>query len=253
MTDLAGRKFIKARWFRSGRSKSIRMIVIHSAEGAKTADALGNYFATTDRQASSHVGYGQDGSAAQYVHDEDTAYCAKNANADGWHVELCGFHYWNRAEWLAHRPMLNEAAKDCAKIAKAHHIPTVWLTADGVARGTAAGFTTHRVVSKAFPSTGHSDPGPDFPLDVFMSLVIHHMNPKDWRADGHSHPLLREGAKGREVTHLQTLLNRHGAHLRADGVFGSMTTSAVKAYQRSQHIGTDGVVGSVTWQHLHTA
>lgn len=252
MTDISGLPFIEAAHYTKGRPAPIKWIVLHSAEGAKTAAALGRYFQETARAASSHIGVGQDGKAAQYVHDGDTAYAAKNANAVGWQVELCGFADWNRSEWLAHRPMLDAAARLVAKACQAFKVRATWLTAADLEAGH-SGLVTHRTVSQWKPSTGHTDPGRDFPFDVFLALVKNHLAPADWRGDGYTHPTLKEGASGREVIHLQTLLNRHAAHLKVDGKFGPATTSAVKAYQRSMHIGMDGVVGPMTWKNLHTA
>jgi N-acetyl-anhydromuramyl-L-alanine amidase AmpD len=252
MTDINALPFIPAAHYTRGRTKPLLWVVLHSAEGARLASELGNYFHTTTRSASSHIGVGQDGKAAQYVHDNDTAYAAVNANNQGWHVELCGFAHWTRTEWLAHRAMLDTAAACVAKICQAYHIRAAWLTPADLEAGH-SGLTTHRTVSAWKPSTGHTDPGPDFPLDVFLALVQHHLAPADWHKDGYTHPTLKEGASGREVIHLQTLLNRHGAHLAADGKFGAMTTSAVKSFQRLVHVAVDGVVGPNTWLHLHTA
>ncbi|CAL9351575.1 hypothetical protein SUDANB105_00481 [Streptomyces sp. enrichment culture] len=63
-------------------------------------------------------------------------------------------------------------------------------------------------------------------------------------------PLLRAGDQGVEVTALQHLLVERGRRLALDGVFGSATTEAVKAYQRAQRLPADGVVGSATWSKL---
>jgi peptidoglycan hydrolase-like protein with peptidoglycan-binding domain len=49
---------------------------------------------------------------------------------------------------------------------------------------------------------------------------------------------------------LQALLNRHGAKLVVDGIFGPLTEAAVKAFQKSHLIPADGIVGRLTWSKL---
>ncbi|MER8266154.1 peptidoglycan-binding protein [Streptomyces griseus] len=61
---------------------------------------------------------------------------------------------------------------------------------------------------------------------------------------------LRQGASGSPVRALQTALNRRGARLAVDGGFGSVTTSAVRAYQSGNRLVTDGEAGPVTWRAL---
>lgn len=56
--------------------------------------------------------------------------------------------------------------------------------------------------------------------------------------------------QGEDVTLCQTLLNKHGATLETDGIFGTATDEAVKAFQTAQGLTSDGVVGSNTWNAL---
>lgn len=68
--------------------------------------------------------------------------------------------------------------------------------------------------------------------------------------------VLRRGATGEPVTALQTYLNRISdvytmiPKLVVDGVFGTATESAVRAYQQLFEIPNSGVVGSVTWNSI---
>lgn len=64
-------------------------------------------------------------------------------------------------------------------------------------------------------------------------------------------PVLRKGATGGYVKTLQILLNKYAkAGLAEDGVFGSKTLVAVKAYQKSRKLSADGVVGGLTWAQI---
>lgn len=65
-------------------------------------------------------------------------------------------------------------------------------------------------------------------------------------------PMLRKGAMGADVGHLQTALNAAGASPRlvADNDFGAKTEAAVKAFQRTRRLVVDGIVGPYTWAAL---
>ena len=66
-------------------------------------------------------------------------------------------------------------------------------------------------------------------------------------------PLLASGASGAEVAALQQALSIYSSEDPAtnpgaiDGSFGSMTESAVRAYQGDRGVAVDGVVGDDTW------
>jgi peptidoglycan hydrolase-like protein with peptidoglycan-binding domain len=55
---------------------------------------------------------------------------------------------------------------------------------------------------------------------------------------------------GLNVGVLQALLNRNGAKLVVDGIFGPLTEAAVKIFQKSHLIPADGIVGPLTWSKL---
>ena len=53
---------------------------------------------------------------------------------------------------------------------------------------------------------------------------------------------LRHGDRSQAVLMLQKNLNKHGANLYPDGVFGDDTESAVRAYQLNVGLVVDGAV-----------
>ena len=61
---------------------------------------------------------------------------------------------------------------------------------------------------------------------------------------------MQSGATGFRVTAIQHLLRARGQSLTADGVYGSVTVSKVKAFQSSRSLLADGVVGPKTWAAL---
>lgn len=62
---------------------------------------------------------------------------------------------------------------------------------------------------------------------------------------------LRNGSRGTQVKILQWLLNENGFDAgKADGIFGSNTEKALKAYQRQKRLSVDGICGKNTWAKL---
>ncbi|MHC1694310.1 MAG: peptidoglycan-binding protein [Eubacteriales bacterium] len=63
---------------------------------------------------------------------------------------------------------------------------------------------------------------------------------------------VRRGSGGNAVKALQTLLrDKYSAGTAVDGVFGSGTESAVKAFQSKTGLTSDGIVGPATWRKLY--
>ncbi|MDQ5901558.1 MAG: hypothetical protein QG580_273 [Patescibacteria group bacterium] len=59
--------------------------------------------------------------------------------------------------------------------------------------------------------------------------------------------LMKKGSKFGEVSLLQSFLNKNGFNSGVvDGLFGSITDSAVKAFQKSNSLVSDGIVGPIT-------
>lgn len=64
--------------------------------------------------------------------------------------------------------------------------------------------------------------------------------------------LIRKGSKGDLVTVLQKLLSSRTNYFGGawDGIFGSVTETAVKRYQNEKGLSVDGIVGKNTWKSL---
>jgi hypothetical protein len=63
------------------------------------------------------------------------------------------------------------------------------------------------------------------------------------------HPI-SYGSTGTSVKLIQAALNRYGAHLVVDGIFGPLTRAAVIRFQRAHGLEADGIVGPITWRAL---
>lgn len=62
---------------------------------------------------------------------------------------------------------------------------------------------------------------------------------------------VKNGSKGAQVKSVQILLNgKIGAGLSADGIAGSKTVAAIKAFQKANGLSADGICGKNTWSKL---
>lgn len=73
----------------------------------------------------------------------------------------------------------------------------------------------------------------------------------DWnKVDENPYPepitIMKEGRSGANVKWLQWELNRHGANLKIDGVFGPKTKLSVLLFQKDHGLTQDGIVGDKT-------
>lgn len=67
------------------------------------------------------------------------------------------------------------------------------------------------------------------------------------------YPILRQGARGTYVSFLQRLLESNTVPVGTiDGIFGSGTNRAVRAFQQANNLVVDGIVGNNTWNALIT-
>ena len=99
---------------RSGRS--IEAITIHHMAGRLTAEQCGRIFQAKGRYGSSHYGVGYDGSIANYVDEEDTAWTNSNwdSNCKSVTIETSD----NDNSWYVNDITLNALIKLVADIAK---------------------------------------------------------------------------------------------------------------------------------------
>lgn len=103
---------------RSGRN--IEAITIHHMAGRLTAEQCGRIFQTKGRYGSSHYGVGYDGSIANYVDEEDTAWTNSNwdSNCKSVTIETSD----NDNSWYVNDITLNALIKLVADIAKRRNL-----------------------------------------------------------------------------------------------------------------------------------
>jgi hypothetical protein len=137
----------------------VRLVIVHTAEGALTYQALGNYFASGSAGVSSHVGIDDTpGRIGEYVKRPDKAWTAGDANPIAIQAELCGFASWGPDDWADHPAMLDNLARWIAEECKHYGIPIRKLSS--AQAGWDAGVCGHVDVSGP---GGHWDPGENLP------------------------------------------------------------------------------------------
>ena len=246
-------RFIQARNFTAAGRTAIDLIVLHTMEAPQkgsTAENVANWFAGASApQASAHYCI-DNNSIVQCVRDRDVAWHAPGANHDGLGFEHAGFARFSAAEWANdyNQAMLARSATLAAEKCDEYGIPAVWLSPAELRAGK-RGLTSHNNVSQAWHRSTHTDPGPNFPVPQYLSLVKARLGKPATGAERRElPPTLRKGAQGWQVKRLQRLLAAHGFDPGpVDGAFGPGTAVAVKAFQTKAHLTPDGIVGPRTW------
>jgi N-acetyl-anhydromuramyl-L-alanine amidase AmpD len=174
-----GVKWHAAKRYKAADRRAIDWIVIHTAqtpEHALGAERLGQYFATLPdgRVVSAHYTVDSN-STVQHVREKDIAFTARSpANERGIHIELTGMAEQDAPAWsdAYSSAMLQLAAKLVADIAARWDVPVAFVDGPGLLAGR-RGITTHAAISASIGlgSTDHYDPGPSFPMALFLSYV----------------------------------------------------------------------------------
>lgn len=84
-----------------------------------------------------------------------------------------------------------------------------------------------------------------------MAVATHQIAPQQFMqkclAFSTSLPRVLMGSRGEAVRKWQTLMQKMGAKVQADGLFGATTQAATMAFQRKSNLPADGIVGPKTW------
>lgn len=237
--------FVQARHFTPTNGRQIDLLVVHAMQAPErsiTAESCANYFSHTERRASTHYCIDND-SVVRGVHDKDVAWAAPGANHNGIQLEHAGYSEQDAAQWNDpySRSMLRLSSKLAAALCERHGIPVEYVDREGLKRGE-RGITTHNEVSKAFRRSDHWDPGPNFPMGTYLSLIREelggdraHLPDPAPRPDlpAPSPALENVGLSGQRVREIQDFLNDAGCDAGpVDGLYGPRTKSAVACWQR---------------------
>lgn len=176
--------FVPAKWYTdlSGRAaRIVRVVVIHDMEYPEkltAAEDVARYFQNplSDTKqpvkASAHICVDPD-SVVQCVHDHDIAYAAPGCNSDGIQIELAGYGRQTREQWLDEysNGVLQKAGDAAAQYCLKYNLPPVHLT-NYELQNKGRGIIGHYQASVVYKGSDHTDPGPQFPWDVFIGIVV---------------------------------------------------------------------------------
>ncbi|HEY1437350.1 MAG TPA: N-acetylmuramoyl-L-alanine amidase [Casimicrobiaceae bacterium] len=148
---------------------AVRLVVLHTAEGALTYQSLGNFFASSSAGVSSQVGIDDTpNTVGEYVSRSNKSWTQGNFNPASTSAELCAFSAWDRAEWDRHPTMLDNTAKWVAEECAHFGIPITRLN-PSQAQGSGRGVCMHVDLGSA--GGGHWDCGDHFPLDRVLDAA----------------------------------------------------------------------------------
>ncbi len=174
-------KFVQAKWYTpvpDSTPRKIRVVCVHDMEfweRPDSAEAIANDFATrpASQKSSAHLCV-DNNSVVQCVRDRDVAWSAPNANHDGLHIELAGYKSQTAEQWrdVYSIAVLALGADAAALYCIKYSLPVRRLTVAQVKDGKSKGICGHDDVTRAFKNpTGHMDPGPSFPWDLYLAMV----------------------------------------------------------------------------------
>jgi N-acetyl-anhydromuramyl-L-alanine amidase AmpD len=176
-------QFIQAKNWTVARRTVCNWIVIHATQGAerpRQSIASANRFAGIGEpapDASCH--YIVDPTmAVQCVREEDVAWHCKGANKFGLGIEHCGRIEQTPGQWAdeGSESELRQSAVIAAAMCVRWSIPAVRLFPIDIVQGR-RGIAGHIDFVEAFKTIGgHRDPGPNFPWDHYIQLVVMAIN-----------------------------------------------------------------------------
>lgn len=216
---------------------SIDRIYLHTNEGPQgegAAQALANYLTTID--GGYHV----------IVDDRTTVRCAGDdqivwgEGGDNTHaLAICMIGYSATTDWTSSysQEMVERAAQQVALWCHAYQVPAFHVPA-----GTAGHAPTERGIAEHADdhdpaSQGHTDPGPNFPIDAFVARVQQILAPPvDWPAVARlvawearvAAAGLRFGAHGPDVQTMNDLLVHRGYEHTSGDRYGIRAAAAVR-------------------------
>lgn len=251
--------------YSSRNPDGVRLIVVHTAEGARDISSLGAWFSNPANEVSSHAGADDSGPGriGVFVKRTDCAWTQAGANGVSVSLELCGFAAWDAAEWDRHPAMLENCAAWIAEESAAFGVPIVKLS-PAEAQGGATGVCAHSDLGSW--GGNHGDPGAGFPWARVLELAGGSAAPSPPSGPTPAPPSssappfpgvnLVNYTEGHGAAQWQAQMIARGWDLGpsgADDGYGDYCEMACRAFQSEATAegydpgGIDGIVGPKTW------
>lgn len=182
-------KVIPAAHFSVGRGGTKpTLIVMHTAETSEvnnSAEGTAGWFAggAGGRPSSTHYAVDIDG-VIQMVKEKDRAFGAPQLNYCGIHIEQAGKAAQGPAQWgdgYSMKMLRNQVIPLVADICRRRGIPPVFKRMEDFLKGDFLGISTHAESTRycrklGKPTSGHTDPGKDYPMQMLLDGVAKELN-----------------------------------------------------------------------------
>lgn len=215
--------------YNGGPIQGPRQIIIHSVESPMTPgigySLMTGYWQSAGNQTSVHG----------IADPADFTYGVPE-NLQAWHVggscnqtalgyEHAGRAAFSAADWITPDgvKMLNNSARELAKVAARHGIPLRWLSIAQLAANE-MGFATHNDCRLAGRDSTHTDPGPNFPYKLYLQLLQQWTSGAPVKPSGTPNPqaaAVQVGGAAPEDDDMQLFFTYSEVTPRADGTYGS--------------------------------
>lgn len=267
------------------RQFPITRISIHCVVGQCYIETLGNIFKSTSIEASSNYGIGRDGQIGLFVDEKNRSWCTSSWDNDNRAVtiEVASDTYDPyRVNDAAYKSLIKLVADICKRNGKSK---VIWFgdknkTLNYTPASNEMVLTVHRwFANKSCPGDYLYNLHPQIAKEVNAILAgggssssgsgSSSSSSSSSNQNGSSNGgtktvtltfnyLAQSGytSTGEQVKTLQRLMNAlsfRGADnksLAIDGIFGTNTSYAVKAFQKAKGLTADGIVGPATWKAL---
>ena len=223
----------------SPRTAKITKITIHHFAGVGSAEMVGGIFISPARNASSTYAVDKDARVGQYVDESRRAWTSSNGANDNAAITIEVSNSSMGGNWPVDDKVLKKTIELCIDICKRNGIPK--LTYNNLTTGS---LTRHNM----FANTNCPGPYLQSKFPYIVSEVNKGLN--GTVVTTVKKPVLKKGNKGAAVKKLQKKLNKKGAKLTVDGVFGNLTYKAVRKFQKKNKLKVTGIVRAATWKKL---
>jgi hypothetical protein len=253
----------------------VRLIVLHTTEGATTIQSLANHICKPGTPASYHCAADNHAQnrVAEYVKRNHSAYGQASANSVSVCCAACtpsgGANSWSRSYWLDRQGwLLDSMAGWVAEEARAYGIPIVRLSASQ-AQGSGRGVCGHADLGGwGSGGQGRSDPGAGFPWDYVLAKASGQKPPPSSGGGGgsppagsgsapkfHATPYIdqRTNATHPDARSWQQRMRERGWSIGVDGHYGPESERVCRSFQGEKRLSVDGKVGPQTWNATWTS
>lgn len=245
------------------RTNVIDRISPHCVVGQCSIQSLGSWFELRSTKASSNYGIDKDGKIGLFVEEKNRSWCTSSSANDNRAITIeCASD--STDPYAMHDCVYTSLIKLCADICKRNgKTKLLWIPDKNKAlnyspKSDEMLITVHRwFANKSCPGDWlYSRLGSlADQVNKLLGAKTETAKPSTSTATtptaAKTHSTLRlNSPEYEEVKTLQTYLNKFGANLVVDGLFGIKTYLAVREFQKNYDLFVDGIVGPNTWGKL---